>query len=91
MTPQEIMDHPELAPLAILDTALDSTILSLAAAHPQLSETDPDYPDAQTAPPGDIAHCLVILARSLQEATESYRKALERERQRHWRRSGCTF
>lgn len=76
-TPSDLVNHPELAVLSILDTAAQTAIRALAAVHPELQESDPDYADDGTALLPSIAHCLVIQARSLSHVLDSYRQVVE--------------
>jgi hypothetical protein len=71
ITPDDLGDHPELAALEILDSALDTTKVAVIAVHPELTDMDPD------ALPLDLerfaAEQVLIAADLLQRAIATYR------------------
>ncbi|MEK7757420.1 MAG: hypothetical protein AAB385_09460 [Planctomycetota bacterium] len=71
VTPADLYEHPELAVLAILDSALMMAKFAIIAVHPELTDADP------AAVPSTIeelaaAH-VVDAVDTLQRVTESYR------------------
>ena len=69
---EQLAAAPELAILAVLEAALDVTILALAAAWPELQELDLDssYDEARAA------FDVIERARTLAAAVNRYRLAL---------------
>lgn len=75
-TPYELGVDPELAVLAVLDTALEATARALISAYPSLC--DDERPPSKTEP--DVsAYRLLQSANKLQTAIARYREALERQ------------
>lgn len=71
VTPLDLGEHPELATLEILDSALMMAKFAIIAVHPELTDADPD------AVPGTTevlaaAHVLNAID-TLQRGTELYR------------------
>lgn len=71
VTPSDLGEHPELATLEILDSALMMAKFAIIAVHPELTDADP------TATPRTIealaaAHVLNAVD-TLQRGTEAYR------------------
>ncbi len=72
LTPQRLAAAPELAVLAVLDTALGAAIVALAVAWPELHDLDDTCPDDEPrAALGIVEH-----ARGLAAAIQRYRLAL---------------
>ena len=70
-TYEQLLATPELATLAVLETALDVTVLALAAQHPELHDQIADaLPELRAA--GDI----IDLARALATELKRYRGEL---------------
>ena len=72
LTPQRLAAAPELAVLAVLDTALAAAILALAVAWPELHDLDETCPDDGPR----TALGVVEQARGLGAAIHRYRLAL---------------
>jgi hypothetical protein len=74
LTPFDLSDHPELAVLEILHSALDTAKFAIIAAHPELDDADPD-----TAPT-DIevlaAENFLVAAYELKRVIAAYRGAI---------------
>lgn len=71
---------PELAPLAILDAALDACEVAIFAAHQELAHGALDV-----CPRGSSAmraHAILVAAHRLNVALASYREALDKEERR---------
>ena len=75
-TPWELLDHPELAVLTLLESAVTLTSATLCASHPQLS--DPDYENRLR--PGDskplLAENIIAAGNALLSLLGTYRRAL---------------
>lgn len=75
VAPSDLREHPELAVLAVLDTALDMAKFAIIAANPELTEADPD------ADPSDIevlaAEHVLIAIDTLRQLAASYRRAIK--------------
>lgn len=75
---EQLGNSPELAALALLDTAAGTAILALAAVYPELQDVlDPDDDTAALR----AAMSVIEHARALGLALARYRRALARERQ----------
>jgi hypothetical protein len=70
LSPEKLAISPELASLAVLDTALDMTTLALAAAWPELQDGLFSYDEPRAALE------IIELARALAAALRRYRRAL---------------
>lgn len=75
LTPSDLGEHPELATLEILDSALMMAKFAIIAVHPELTDADPD------AVPSDIevlaaAHVLNAVD-TLRRGTELYRDVIK--------------
>ena len=83
LLPSLFDDSPELAPLAILDTALLACEAALLAANPELMHGQVDAcPRASAAM---RANTLIVQARRLSTALAAYREAVTRDTRRHAR------
>jgi hypothetical protein len=71
VTPFDLSDHPELAVLEILYSALDTAKFAIIAAHPELDDADPN------AAPTDIevlfADDILTAAHELKRVIAAYR------------------
>lgn len=80
ITPSEVGEHPELAVLEILDSALGMARFAIIAANPELTDSDPD-----TAP-CDMevlaATHILIAADTLHRVLASYRAILADKKNR---------
>jgi hypothetical protein len=74
-TPDRLIDHPELASLAMLDTALELATLALAAEQPGLCAWDRTA-DALIGPDLAIADTLVQQAAALRAVIRCYRRLM---------------
>jgi len=73
--PRELDDAPELAALAVLETALKVAVSPLLCAHPGLD--DPDRPYWVRRPLSEkVAECIVARADALAGLAHNYRAAL---------------
>jgi len=74
LTPLDLTDHPELAVLEILHSALDTAKFAIIAAHPELDDADPE------AAPIDIevlaAENILAAAHELKRVIAEYRGAV---------------
>ena len=74
ITPPDLVDHPELGVLVILEGALEIANLAIIAAHPELVDADPD------SAPNDMealaADHVLIAADALLRHIASYRTAI---------------
>jgi hypothetical protein len=75
-TPEELVEAPELAVLALLDTNLELALRALVAAHPALG--DPDRPPwtFEPSPSSRAAEIFLASAKRLHQALETYRDAV---------------
>lgn len=75
VTPSDLCEHPELAVLEVLDSALWMTKLAIIAANPELTDADPD------AVPSDIdvlaAEHVLVAVDTLQRVSASYRRVIK--------------
>jgi len=75
VTPSDLGEHPELAVLEILDTALGMVKLAIIAAHPELTDADP------AAVPSIIevlaAEHVLIAVDTLRRVTATYRAIIK--------------
>lgn len=75
VTPSDLAEHPELAVLAILDSALGMAKFAIIAAHPELTDADP------ASGPCTIevlaAEHILIGVDTLQRVTASYRRVIK--------------
>lgn len=82
LTPLDLTEHPELAVLEILASALDTAKFAIIAAHPELDDADPD------TPPTDVevlaAEHIIIAASAMKHVIASYRGAIRAAP--HWSR-----
>lgn len=75
---EQLWTTPELAVLAVLETAADTAVLALAAIYPEMQDMHPDDDtDALRAALSVIEH-----ARALRVTLNHYRRALVRARER---------
>lgn len=76
---EQLWEAPELAALAILETASDAAVLALAAVYPEMQDIrDPDDDhDALSAAVAVVEH-----ARALRVTLARYKRALVRARAR---------
>lgn len=73
---EDLYAAPELAVLAVLEAAVDISLVALVAAHPDDHELEDDPP-----PPERVAaRALVVAARDVADAVNQYRLALSRAR-----------
>jgi hypothetical protein len=72
-----LFDSPELAVLAVLDTAVEVALVALIVAHPDGQLDDDDLPLEQRAARG-----LATALHELSTALDRYRLALERAKER---------
>jgi hypothetical protein len=79
-TPDELVEAPELAVLALLDTHLELALRALVAAHPALG--DPDRPawTLEPSPSRRAAEIFLAWAKGLHQALETYRDAVALDR-----------
>ena len=74
VTPYDLGEHPELAVLEVLDSALGMAKFAIIAAHPELTDADPD------AAPSDIevlaAEHVLVAVDTLLRITATYRKVI---------------
>lgn len=75
--PPELYTAPELAILAILDEALQQTIYSLFAVHPELVDEIPFHLREDLNPEIWVADAIYNQASAMQQAIERYREAVE--------------
>jgi hypothetical protein len=75
-TPCDLADNPELAVLAVLDTALHLSIRALVAAHPQLEADAVPFWRLDRSRPFLLAGSIVSLAQMLSDQLEQYRTLL---------------
>jgi hypothetical protein len=71
--PFDLAENPELAVLAVLDTALHLTVRALVAAHPQLQADEVPYWCLDRSPPFILADSIVSHAQALSEQVAQYR------------------
>jgi len=71
--PFDLAENPELAVLAVLDTALHLAVRALVAAHPQLQADEVPYWCLDRSPPFILADSIVSHAQALSEKLEQYR------------------
>ena len=70
LSPQDLAGSPELAAVAVLDTALTVTVRALAAVWPELQEGKLPYEEHRTALE------IIELAETLTAAIRRYRRAV---------------
>jgi len=75
-TPDELVEAPELAVLALLDTNLELALRALVAAHPALADLDPPPWTLEPSPSGRAAEILLASTKRLHQALETYRDAV---------------
>jgi len=75
-TPNDLVNCPELAILAVLETALHLSVRALVAPHPQLQSQDAPYWCRDRSRAFIIAGSIVELALALSEQVERYRALL---------------
>jgi len=78
-TPADIADNPELASLAILDSALDISATAILAQYPEIHS--PDWPLDSHPPPDPptyAANVLLTLLGATRTAVRSYRETILR-------------
>jgi len=75
-TPWEILEHPELAVISLLENALATASASLCATYPEFSE--PDYKcRLPTGEPGPLlAEDIIAVASALTSLLRTYRRSL---------------
>lgn len=71
--PFDLAENPELAVLAVLDTALHLAVRALVAAHPQLEADDVPYWCRDRSPAFILADSITAHAQALSEQVEQYR------------------
>lgn len=71
--PFDLAENPELAVLAVLDSALHLTVRALVAAHPQLQADEVPYWRLDRSPLFILADSIVSHAQTLSEKLEQYR------------------
>jgi hypothetical protein len=76
--PTDLMDYPQLAILAALDTTLNAAICALVAAHPHMGAVDITIP-RQEIRLHNMADRVIHHACNLESAVEYYRAAIEEE------------
>ncbi len=81
-TYRQVCEAPELAVLAVLDAALETSILAVAAACPELHDVDDDR-RGSPEPVARAARDLIDLARALTHVVRRYRRECDAERRRH--------
>lgn len=74
--PFDLAENPELAVLAVLDTALHLAVRALVAAHPQLEANDVPYWCLDRSRAFILADSVVSHALALAEQVEQYRASL---------------
>lgn len=75
---EDLYAAPELAVLAVLEAAVDVSLVALVAAHPDDHELEDDPP----LPERVAARALVAAVRDVVDAVNRYRLALSRARDR---------
>jgi hypothetical protein len=75
---EDLYAAPELAVLAVLEAAVDVSLVALVAAHPDDHELEDDPPQPERV----AARALVVAVRVVGEAVNRYRLALSRARDR---------
>jgi hypothetical protein len=75
--PDELYEAPKLAILAVLDMALQQTLYSLFAAHPELVDGDTLADHWASGPDLWAADAVYDQVTSLQQALDRYRQALK--------------
>jgi hypothetical protein len=75
---EQLWAAPELACLAVLDTAIDMAILAVASVHPELQDQERAEPTAALR----AATLVIDDARALGAAIARYRHVLRRDRDR---------
>ena len=80
VTPSDLGDHPEIAVLEILDSALSMARLAIIAANPELTDADPD------TVPEDIdvlaAEHVLIAVDTLRRSAATYRGVINTDARR---------
>lgn len=79
-TPPRFERSPELAPLEILDAALEVSQTALLAAHVELAHGDID--DSTRGSCAMRANAVIVQARRLAAALAAYREAVDRDTRR---------
>ncbi len=75
--PEDLCRDPVLAILAALDATLTIAIRALIAAHPYANDDErPYWAKPELSPSDRVAPDIVMIARRLQDALESYRNAI---------------
>jgi len=79
LTPPQIADNPELAPLAILETAIETSATAILAQYPEIPA--PEWP-LQTRHPPDpatyAANLLLTVLRAARDTARAYRETVMR-------------
>ena len=78
LTPDDIDEAPELASLAILDTALQATRAVLLSIHSEMRDPQDEYRDPDIDHDTGIVRTLLVLGDALADQIGIYCKALER-------------
>lgn len=76
LEPLDVAATPELAVLSLLHSAIDMSIRSLLAAHPNLQHQHSSEGQDEDAPSQVIARTIIISASQLFEPIQAYRKAV---------------
>lgn len=91
LTPDRVLQDPELALLAVLRTALHSAEALLVAAHPGHLCTDDPSKDYVFPGSFAVSGTLLTLMRALVGQIELYSRLAEEERQRAWTDKSADF
>ena len=75
---EQLWSSPELACLAVLDSAIDASILAIGAVYPEMQDQDPDDQTASLR----AATVVIEDARTLAASVARYRLMLRRPRER---------
>jgi hypothetical protein len=75
---EDLYAAPELAVLAVLEAAVDVSLVALVAAHPDEHELEDDPPPSERV----AARALVVAVRVVADAVNQYTLALSRARDR---------
>ena len=75
VTPSDLGEHPELAVLEVLDTALGMVKFAIIAAHPELTDADPGVGPSNMEVLA--AEHVLIAADTLQRVTATYRRVIQ--------------
>ena len=76
-TPNDLVDAPELAILAVLDWTLDLVVRALVCAHPEIADPERPYWLRQASPVAAAAETLVEQVAGMEQALIAYREAVE--------------